>query len=207
MTRIVLARHGESAWHREDRYVGVSDIGLTERGHAQARELGAWAPRQGFAALISSPLRRCRDTAAEVVGSTGLELRIDDRLTELDFGIAEGRRRQELKEEHPEAYRAFVEDPVAHHFAQGEDPIAAAVRFVAALTDLIEIYPQQRVLVVAHATVLRLALCRLLGLPLSSYRTVLPRLTNGSISEIELTHQATGLLCLNVPLGVDGDSA
>lgn len=213
MTRIVFARHGESEWHRADRYVGSSDIDLTARGRDQARELGAWAAGQDLSALWSSPLRRCRDTAQAVATATGLEVRVEARLQELDFGIAEGVTRADLEREHPLAYAAFVTDPVGHHFPGGDDPRVAARGFVAALRDIAAGHPHERVLVVAHATVLRLALCDLLGVPLSSYRSTFPRLTNGSVSEIEVSDaesspsRGVGLLALNVPLGASGDAA
>lgn len=207
MTRIVVARHGESVWHRADRYVGVSDIDLTDRGREQARELGVWAQLQGFSAIWSSPLRRSHDTAEAAGATTGRAVRTDDRLTELDFGIAEGVARQDLARDHPAEYAAFLADPVTHHWAGGEDPRLAAERVVAAWRDVAAQHPDQRVLVVAHATVVRLGLCALMGVDLNRYRTLFPRLTNGSISEIELDATAFGLLALNVPLGASGDAA
>lgn len=218
MTRIVLARHGESVWHRADRYVGVSDIDLTDRGRAQARELGLWAAQQttagqGFAALWSSPLRRSHDTALAAGAATGLAVRTEPRLVELDFGIAEGAARRDLEREHTAQYAAFLADPVAHHWSGGEDPRVAADRVLAVWRDVAHAHPDQRVLVVAHATLFRLGLCALLGVDLNRYRTLFPRLTNGSISEIELEVDASGgptrggLLALNVPVGASGDAA
>lgn len=207
MTRIVLARHGESAWHRADRYAGVSDIDLTDRGREQARELGVWAQLQGFTAVWSSPLRRARETAQAAGDTTGLVVHVDDRLVELDFGVAEGATRTALQTNRPEEYAAFVQDPVGHHWAEGEDPRSAADRVVAGWRDIAAACPDQRVLVVAHATVFRLGLCALMGVDLSRYRTLFPRLTNGSVSEIEVAGDQLGLLALNVPLGSAGDAA
>ena len=64
MTRIVLARHGETAWHAENRYAGRSDVALTPRGHEQAELLAGWAARAGLSAIWCSPLGRAHETAA-----------------------------------------------------------------------------------------------------------------------------------------------
>lgn len=54
-------------------------------------------------------------------------------------------------------------------------------------------------LVVAHNTLLRIALCELLGLPLGRYRRIFPRLENGAVTEIEIRGPETALRSLNVP--------
>ncbi|MER5825611.1 histidine phosphatase family protein, partial [Streptomyces mirabilis] len=59
----------------------------------------------------------------------------------------------------------------------------------------------ERVLVVAHNTLLRLVLCSLLSIPLGEYRRVLPRLRNAAITELRMTDGAAALLSLNVPCG------
>ncbi|MBI0382368.1 histidine phosphatase family protein, partial [Streptomyces albiflaviniger] len=63
MTDFVLVRHGETVWHAENRYAGRTDVPLTEHGHQQAAELGAWAAGRRLDAVLSSPLSRARLTA------------------------------------------------------------------------------------------------------------------------------------------------
>ena len=90
MTTFFLARHGETIWHAEHRYAGNSDVALTRHGLGQAAALGAWAVDAHLDAIVASPLSRARRSAAPAVETTGLALRLDNRLVEIDFGDAEG---------------------------------------------------------------------------------------------------------------------
>ncbi|MDA0637284.1 histidine phosphatase family protein [Nonomuraea sp. MCN248] len=205
LTTLVLVRHGETVWHAENRYAGVSDIELTGRGHDQAAELAAWAAGAGLTAVWSSTLSRARITAAGAAAAAGLTPRADERLRELDFGQGEGLTAREMRERFPEARAAFEADPGAHPLPGGEDPAAAADRFTAALFDVAAASPGGRVLVVAHTTAIRLALCRLVGVPLGEYRRLFPRLDNCALTELrpygDLAHPRAAILRYNTPIG------
>ncbi|HEY5115239.1 MAG TPA: histidine phosphatase family protein, partial [Nakamurella sp.] len=135
MTRVVLARHGETLWHAENRYAGVSDVPLTLRGRQQAAFLANWAGAAGLDAVWASPLSRSRQTAAVCAKVCDLSVRVDERLREVDFGAGEGLTTGEMAARFPAALQAFRENPVAHHLPGGEHPVDAAARFVAALQD------------------------------------------------------------------------
>ncbi|MFJ5226789.1 histidine phosphatase family protein [Streptomyces sp. NPDC088400] len=198
-TTLFLARHGETVWHAENRYAGVSDIDLTPRGIEQADGLGAWAANARLDAIVTSPLSRARRTAAPSVASTGLDAVVEPELLELDFGIIEGRTIGELDVSHPEEVAAFRRDPAAHPLPGGEDPKAAAGRGAAALLRLADLNPGRRVLVVAHNTLFRLVLCRLLGIPESEYRRVFPGLRNCAVTELRVSAGQVSLMSYNVP--------
>lgn len=200
MTDLVLVRHGETVWHAENRYAGVSEVELSPRGLGQAARLATWASSAGLAAVWSSPLGRALGTAIPCANSAGLRLQVDARLRELDFGDGEGLTSQEMRERFPEAFAAFGIDPVANHLPGGEDPVAAVGRFVACLHDISDIHPEGRVLVVAHATMIRLALCHLLGGPLGDYRRLFPTIGNCALTEIRMIDRRPALLRLNVPV-------
>jgi broad specificity phosphatase PhoE len=203
MTRLVLVRHGETIWHAENRYAGVSDIPLSPHGVEQAKFLARWAASAGLSSIWVSPLSRAQATADFAAQATKLNVRIDARLRELDFGRAEGRTIAELETEIPGEVRAFRSNPVQHPFSGGENPREAALRATACLREIAEAQPNQRVLVVAHNTLIRLALCHLLGIPLGTYRTVFASVRNGALTEIQMEGEATGLLQFNVPLTIE----
>lgn len=202
-TTLFLSRHGQTVWHRENRYAGTSDIDLTPRGQTQAQALARWALTERPDVVVCSPVRRALETArpaAELLGATPV---VCPPLREVFFGVAEGRTIGELDAADPDMVARFRSDPVKHPFPDAEDPAEAAGRASAALRGLAATYPGQRVLVVAHNTLLRLALCRLLGLDIARYRTVFPRLDNGSLTTVSLPADGGGqlsLLSLNVPL-------
>ncbi|MFJ4923826.1 histidine phosphatase family protein [Streptomyces sp. NPDC088725] len=198
-TTLFLTRHGETVWHAENRYTGVSDIDLTPRGCEQAEDLGAWASGAGLDAIVTSPLYRARRTAEPAVRATGLRAVAEPDLAEIDFGVAEGRTLAELEGEYPREVAEFLRDPAGRPLPEGEDPKAAAGRGAAALLRLADTYRGSRVLAVAHNTLYRLVLCRLLGIAESEYRRVFPALGNCAITELRVSAGRASLMSYNVP--------
>ena len=203
MSRLVLVRHGETVWHAENRYAGTSDIDLTPEGVAQAELLARWAAGAKLAAVWSSPLTRARLTAAPAARAAQLALQVDDRLSELHFGLGEGLTAAEMHMRFPEERAAFEQDPVRNWLPGGENPVHAAERGASALRDIaLAGSAEACTLVVAHSTLFRLALCRLLGVELSRYRALFPNLKNSSLTELGFTHAGFSLLSLNIPLPI-----
>ncbi|MFH8618750.1 histidine phosphatase family protein [Streptomyces sp. NPDC017979] len=197
--RLLLVRHGETEWHAENRYAGVSDVALTAKGVAQGEALGAWALRSGVDAVACSPLSRARLTARPAAAAIGVAPEVVEDLREVDFGWGEGRTVAEMAAEDPEAVRRFREDAQTGAFPGSEPLPRAAARSTRALRELADRHPGRTVLVVAHNTLLRIALCELLGLPLGRYRRVFPRLDNGAVTEVVLGAGDAALRSLNVP--------
>ena len=127
-----------------------------------------------------------RETAAPSERATGIAACVDDRLREIHFGEAEGLTNSEIMQSFPDAFAAFQSDPVAHHLPHGEDPRDVVRRAMECFNEIQIAHPRGRVLVVTHNTVIRLALCQLLGVPLSKYRSAFPVMANGALSEIRL---------------------
>jgi probable phosphoglycerate mutase len=169
-------------------------VPLDEVGVEQATRLARWAAGQEFAALACSHLVRARQTAAAVGGLTPL---VDPRLRELDFGVAEGHTLGELRATDDAMVARFEADPVAGHFPGGEPPGEAAERGLAALHELAAAHAGQRVLAIAHSTLIRLVVCRVLGVPLSEYRRRLPALDPAATVTFRFP-EPVGLLSYNV---------
>lgn len=200
-TELTLVRHGRTVWHAENRYAGTSDVALDEVGQAQAVQLAEWAQHHRHV-LACSPLSRARATAAPSAAALGLEPEVVEALAEVDFGTAEGHTLAEMRARDPRAVERFVDDPVQHHFPGAEPPEQAAERVLGGLRALAERHGGGSVLVVAHNTALRLALCRWLGIPLARYREVFPRLENVAVTRLRVPDdpaRSPALLCLNVP--------
>lgn len=204
-TRLAMVRHGETVWHADNRYAGgTSDIDLTSRGERQAAALAGWVTAQAFDAVVASPVRRALETARPSAAALGQELEVVEDLREVDFGVAEGRTIDELLDMDADMVHRFRADPVAHPFPGAEVPADAAHRAATALREIAARHRGGRVLVVAHNTVLRLALCALLDLPVTRYRQLFPRLENAAITEVAVPHrrdQPAALLALNASPG------
>lgn len=200
MTELLLVRHAETIWHRENRYAGRTNVALTDLGHEQADRLGRWAATAAIDAVWTSPLGRCRFTAAPTVALTNCPEHVDDRLIELDFGPLEGKTKSEAHALFAQAMQAYLHDPVTNRFPGGESPEVAADRALACLQDIAVAYPKQRVMVVGHSTLTRLALCRALGIELSHYRKRFPVLLNCAVTQFRLRDGEASLVALNLPL-------
>jgi len=197
MTRLLLARHAETVWHKENRYAGGrSEPELTDLGLRQAEQLGKTAVALGVDVVVSSPQRRAVTTATPAAEALGVPLHLRPDLREVDFGDLEG---HTLSEMDPSAVRRFREDPEANAFP-GAEPLAVAGERCATALREVGASHDGTILVVAHSSLFRLGLCVLLGFPVARYRHVFPLLENVALTEIRLPDdpaQPAGLLSLN----------
>lgn len=201
MTVVTLVRHGRTAWTEPTRYAGDTDVPLDDVGRAQAAALARWAATRGFTSLACSDLGRAVATAAAVTELTGLAARIDPRLREPHYGIAEGRSLEELRTAHADALARYDADPVAHPWPGAEPPAIVGARGVAAIVDVAARDEGGSPLVISHSSLLRLALCSALGIPLRDYRRVMPRLDPGTVTEVVVVPGGPfGLMRYNAPL-------
>lgn len=199
MSVVFLARHGQTPWHAENRYTGTSDIPLTATGHEQAERLAAWAAGREIARVLTSPLRRAVDTAAPAARALGVGVDTDERIREVDFGAGEGLTRPEMAEAFGDELAAFLAAPAHHPLPGGERGVDAVARAWPALRELGA--PDAPVtLLVGHSTLLRLLLCRMLGIPLDDYRRRLPALHNTAVTTVDLHADQAALLEFNTPL-------
>lgn len=202
-TTLFLARDGQTVWHAENRYAGASDVALTDEGRRQAEQLAQWAFRHRVDAIWTSTATRAIETAEPACWALDLVPGREPDLRECDFGTVEGHTLAEFAAEDPERAEAFRADPVINAFPGAEDPRVAAARGAMALRRIADGLPGQRVLVVAHSTLLRLVLCELLSIPLGAYRRVFPQLRTAAVSEVRLGEEGGALLSLNVPCAPD----
>ncbi len=161
-TLLDYLRHGLPEGGSRYRGHGVDDP-LSEAGWAQMRT--TTAALGGWQAVISSPLARCAAFAQWLAEAHDLPLHIDEDLREVGFGDWEGRTRAELLAERADEYHAFYADPV-HNRPAGAEPLAAfGSRVAAAFERIAARHAGQRVLVVAHAGVIRATLGHVLAAP------------------------------------------
>jgi broad specificity phosphatase PhoE len=152
---IWLIRHAESEWNALGRWQGQADPVLSARGRDQAASLAARVARERFDALVTSDLRRARETA-EVLGRTlGLEPRFDARLRERHIGAWAGLTSAEIGERWPdELARVRRRDRIIRP-GGGESMDDVAARARACLLDLAREVDLARVAIVAHGGVIR----------------------------------------------------
>ncbi|HEX4063855.1 MAG TPA: histidine phosphatase family protein [Streptosporangiaceae bacterium] len=164
-TTTLLLRHGETPLSIDKRFAGTSDVPLTETGLRQAKAAASWlAARGGVELIVTSPLRRTRQTAAEVAAVTGAPVRVEDRLRESDFGKWEGLSFAEASEQWPEAMAAWLADPAVPP-PDGESFTDVGRRVGAALDALLAAEPGRRCLIVSHVTPIKELVARAVQAP------------------------------------------
>lgn len=164
-TRIVLIRHGQTAWNREARFRGQADIELDAFGLKQAEATGRYvASRWPATAVYASPLRRAMQTAAAVARAHGLEARPLEGLLDIHFGEWQGLSGEEVAQRYPDLYRAWWEAPHTVRFPGGESLDDVRRRVMTTLEQVVERHPGETIALVSHTCTNRVLLCAVLGL-------------------------------------------
>jgi broad specificity phosphatase PhoE/ribonuclease HI len=157
-----LLRHGSTEHTPDRRFSGSSDLPLSELGRAEARAAARHLAGRGIDAIVTSPLRRCRETAAAAAEVLGLPVEVDDDLRELDFGEWEGLSRDEAMARNPLALRRFFGATDVR--APGGESIAdVSTRVARARRRILGEHAGSTVLVVSHVTPIKLLLATGLG--------------------------------------------
>ena len=132
MTRVILARHGETDWNRDGIWQGHGDPPLNALGRQQAAMLADHLREMQIDILYSSDLRRASETAEIVAEAKGLAVVPDPELREMDVGSWTGLTRAQIEERFPgttyhdgESREAFGSRVVTavHRLAAGHDDV------------------------------------------------------------------------------------
>ena len=153
-TRVVLVRHGQTAWNAQRRMQGQLDIALDDLGRWQAERLGQALMHEGLAAIYSSDLQRAQATARTVSNTTGLPVQIDSSLRERAFGVFEGRTYDEIAEQWPDGARRWRARDATFAPDNGETLAALYARSVQAASALCACHPGQAIALITHGGVL-----------------------------------------------------
>jgi broad specificity phosphatase PhoE len=183
--RIIVVRHGETAWSREKRHTGRSDLPLTAEGREQARALVAQLAGLDFAAVFVSPLRRARETC-ELAGFADRAV-VEPDLIEWDYGEYEGMTSSEIEQRRP-GWTLFGDGVIGGEtigdVASRADQVIARVRAV-----------EGDVLLFGHGHQLRILTALWLEFPAAAAQHL--QLATASPSTLGFEHDWTALLSWN----------
>lgn len=183
--QILLIRHCEVPGEYRGRYIGSTDVPLSEAGRAAARNLAPQLASFAPETIVSSPLRRAVETAE--LAAPGREIRFDPRLTEIDFGAWEALTFAEIEQRAtPEELRCWSESPGEMRFPGGESFPAFRRRVNAAFAELLAGTAGEIVAVVTHGGPAMRILATLHHLPAERQHELLP--PRGSITVLNF-HQ------------------
>ena len=153
-TRLIVVRHGETAWNVDTRIQGHLDIPLNATGLWQARQLGDALAGEAISAIYTSDLLRARWTAQAVADATGAALVDEPGLRERAFGSFQGRTFAEVETEHPEQARRWRQRDPDYAPDGGESLRVLRERVVDTTHRLAARHPGELVLLVTHGGVL-----------------------------------------------------
>jgi probable phosphoglycerate mutase len=165
---LVLLRHGETALTPEKRFSGSggTDPELSATGRDQAARAARYFAGLGTVQeIVSSPLRRCRETASAVADRLGIDVRIDEGLRETDFGAWEGLTFGEVRERYGDNLTDWLASPDTAPTGGGESFAVVAERVAAARDRIVARYAGRTVLLVTHVTPIKTLVRLALGAP------------------------------------------
>ncbi len=156
---IHLVRHGRTAANAAGLLLGRLDPPLDDVGEGQASALAAVPALAAAERVISSPLARCRATAAAIAATAAVEVEIDDRLIELDYGDFDGR---PLTDVAPEMWARWRAD-ITFAPPRGESIADVGLRVRALMDELVPGAVGADIVVVSHVSPIKAALAWALG--------------------------------------------
>ena len=186
--KIILIRHGETAWNAERRLQGHLDISLNAEGERQARLLASALAAEPLDLIVSSDLQRARQTAQAVATLRGMPLHVEPGLRERCYGGFEGLLYSEIEQRFPAEFAAWQARDVDAILPSGKNCGESFRQFyeraTGAILGLAQAYPGRNIAMVAHGGVLECAYRMALGLPLETPRDF--KVFNASINRFHL---------------------
>jgi len=184
VTRLILIRHGETAWNAEGRWQGQSDVSLNERGRAQAAELARSLAGMRISAVYSSDLSRARETADALTGVSGAKAQLDERLREIHQGEWQGKLATDIQNRYADEFRARTTDPLSVVPPGGETAAQVMERVLSAVHAIALKHPGETVAVISHGYVIALLLAHFRDLPIGQVWDLIPE--NGTWREVRI---------------------
>lgn len=200
--RLFVIRHGETAWTRERRFAGATDIPLLESGRRQCEAVARALSPLPVAAVWSSPLARARQSAELIAAPHGRPVVVHPDFREMGFGAWEGLTRDEVAARYPSEWETWRRTPERFAAPGGEPLGAVAARVARGLTALREAHAGGTVILVTHAIVARLIVLEALGL--GPERLWALDAAPASISEVEYRGDWVTVHRVNTQVPVDG---
>ncbi len=168
-SRILLLRHGCTPQGREHVFRGLTDDPLGTLGVRQARAVAECLEQAPIARLVSSPLRRARQTIEPLAERLGCPIEIAEGLNDMDFGDWEGRSLDELEESDPERLALWRRDPEMVEIPGGERLTQVAARVRETWRGLLEKSQNGDLLICSHRLILKILILDILHKPLKEF--------------------------------------
>ena len=195
MSKLLLARHGNTKLNSAERLWGQTDAELSAEGVGQAERLRDRLATQKIDVIYTSNLQRASATAKIIASSHQVDIVTCPELREINFGKIEGLTFKEVSQLYPEVAEAWSKRSLTLKYPGGESITELNNRVSKFLERLEKHTPEETILIVAHSAPLRLLICHLLGIRIQHWRQI--RLDLASLSILETYPQGAILNLLN----------
>lgn len=192
--QLILTRHGETLWNREEIFRGRADVSLNEVGIRQAELLADYLKEVKVEAVLSSPLKRARHTAEIVARPHNLNIEINDGLIDFDYGEWAAITRKEVEAKWPGLYEQWMSAPHLVTMPGGECLSDMRKRALTVIHDIVS-RRSGNVVLVSHRAVNRVIICALLGLDDSHFWNI--EMGNAAITTFDYQNGRFILACHN----------
>lgn len=203
-TTILLVRHGHVPGISPVRFRGRAEIELTELGVAEAAKTALWIARFWRPTVVyTSPMKRCKDTGAEIARTCGVNGEVLQDLNDLDYGDWQWQTHDAVAAESPALYRCWRTTPQLMRFPKGESLQELGARATDVLRYSMERHPGETLVIVGHESINRTILLQILDLPLSAYWKL--ALDPCGISEMAISAETMRVIRINESTHLHGD--
>jgi probable phosphomutase (TIGR03848 family) len=168
VTTLLLVRHGTNDWVHGRLAGWTPGVHLNEEGRRQAEALSARIGDLPLAAIYSSPLERCVETAQAIAGPRQLQLRLIEGLGEVRYGEWQGAELKELYKH--ELWPGVQHYPSGTRFPNGETLGEVQARAITTLDALRAQHPNEIIIAVSHADLIRLVLAYYIGIHIDLFQ-------------------------------------
>lgn len=203
-TRIILVRHGETEWNKEDRIQGHRDVPLTELGRDQAKLLGTKLREANIRVAYASDLSRARETAEIALRGLNIPLHPSPALRERSFGAWEGKLWKDIVNNLPEDVKQFRQDPLNFAPQGGETWITMQRRVFNEVKNAATRHTGETISIFTHGGPTKAVILEALDLPSTKWRGLLTDNASLSILDWNDTTSLWQLLSFNDTCHLNG---
>ncbi|MBN2096423.1 histidine phosphatase family protein [Candidatus Peregrinibacteria bacterium] len=169
---LFLVRHGEVDYNRQGIIAGSTDRPLNETGRRQAEEAAEKVKNLGIDILITSDLKRAKETAEAIGKKIGLPVMIEPAFRERNYGSIEGKSKKDLKKMYPEYMSEKGTLILENEFPEAEPVHDFCKRIIEAVDSLLKKYSDKNILLVTHAGIFRVLYAYKHNIPYNKAREV-----------------------------------
>lgn len=157
MARLILIRHGETDYNLQSRYCGFSNPPLNNKGIWQAKRLAVRLEDISIEKVYSSDSKRAYETAEIIFKNKPIERFPDFR--EMNFGIFEGLKYDEIMKKYPEIYKQWINSPKKTNIPGAETLSKLSKRVKEKVASILSHHKEKTIAIVTHAGPIRIILC------------------------------------------------